>query len=84
MHARNLDFDDKLPIEIGRWYRKKREERICPHCMVLGDEKHYLFECPTIDRDGLDIGNNMEHFWNKPDVFKIMKQLIYKEHFVIR
>ena len=51
----------KLPIEIGRWYRKKREERICPQCMVLGDEKHYLFECPTIDRDGLDIGNNMEH-----------------------
>ena len=38
----------RLLIEIGRWQSIIRENRLCNFCqwMELGDEFHYLFECP--------------------------------------
>ena len=41
----------KLPIEKGRWFNIPRSERICQKCQnnVIGDEHHYLFECPTVE-----------------------------------
>jgi hypothetical protein len=40
----------RLPIEVGRWRNMKRENRICNLCngRNLGDEFHYLFECPSL------------------------------------
>ena len=38
----------KLEIEVGRWKKLTREERIC-RCCELGkveNETHFLFECP--------------------------------------
>ena len=43
-----------MPIEIGRWNGTTRNLRTCNNCQVLGDEKHYIYDCPTINRVGLD------------------------------
>ena len=43
-----------MPIEIGRWNGTTRNLRFCNNCQVLGDEKHYIYDCPTINRVGLD------------------------------
>ena len=39
----------RLSIEIGRYARINRSNRTCPKCSlgVLGDETHFLLECPT-------------------------------------
>ena len=42
-----------FPIETGRWSRKKREERLCTVCNVLGDEIHYIYHCTYINRNNL-------------------------------
>ena len=42
-----------MPIETGRWTRVPRENRLCPNCNVLGDERHFLYECNEIDRTDL-------------------------------
>ena len=42
-----------MPIEQGRWNRMKRDVRLCNVCNVVGDEKHYIYDCPTIDRTDL-------------------------------
>ena len=34
-----------LAIERGRWLRKPREERLCPTCHVVQDERHALQDC---------------------------------------
>ena len=43
-----------MPIETGRWTRTPRENRLCPNCNTLGDERHYLYDCNEIDRANLD------------------------------
>ena len=42
-----------LPVETGRWEGLSRDQRKCPTCpnIVLGDEFHYLFECPSFNRE---------------------------------
>ena len=63
-----------LPIEKGRWCRKPRNERICNTCGILGDEAHFIFDCPTICRDGMNLVNmNMETIWNDNNVFYLIK-----------
>ena len=44
-----------LPIETGRWCRIPRNDRLCQHCKVLGDEIHLLYNCSDIDRTGLQL-----------------------------
>ena len=41
----------KLNIEIDRYARVDRADRLCSKCSlgVLGDEKHFLFECPAFN-----------------------------------
>ena len=34
--------DHKLEIEIGRYKKVPREQRICKACKVLNDEKHFF------------------------------------------
>ena len=38
-----------LPIEMGRRLRMALVARVCPLCpgMHVGDERHYVFECPA-------------------------------------
>ena len=43
----------RMPIETGRWRRLKREDRTCTSCNTLGDEEHYIYTCPEIDRNKL-------------------------------
>ena len=65
-----------LPIELGRWQRKKRIDRLCPNCNVPGDEMHYLFDCPLINRDELVFDRNLESIWKNENTLTIMQQLI--------
>ena len=43
----------QLPIVSGRYTNTPRNMRICSLCDMntLGDEFHYLFECPVFDKD---------------------------------
>ena len=43
----------KLPIITGRYQGIPKEERLCPLCTnhQVGDEFHYLFECPSMSND---------------------------------
>ena len=37
----------KYPIETGRYQKTKRDDRYCPLCCIdIGNEEHYLFDCP--------------------------------------
>ena len=42
-----------MPVELCRWNRMARDARLCNECKVFGDEKHYIYDCPTIDRSQL-------------------------------
>jgi hypothetical protein len=37
--------DHKLEIEIGRYKKVPREQRICKTCKVFDDEKHFFLHC---------------------------------------
>ena len=49
MIQRSIFVTHTLPIEMGRLMA--RVARVCLLClgMHLGDEKHYVFECPTVE-----------------------------------
>ena len=64
-----------LPIEIGRWSRTERSERLCRSCNVLGEEKHALFTCSAIERDSLHLPNAIGDIWEVEDVFELFKKL---------
>lgn len=61
-----------LPIETGRWSQRKREDRICDLCGVVGDEVHYLYNCARIKRDDLNLDGNISNIWKQPDIFKLI------------
>ena len=65
-----------LPIETGRWCRKLRCERLCETCDVLGDEVHFLFHCTELNRDGLNIPNNIKDLWDSEDVFELFERIL--------
>ena len=64
-----------LPIETGRWSRTERSERLCRSCNVLGDERHALFTCSTIDRESLHLPSEIGEIWEAEDVFELFKKL---------
>ena len=38
-----------------------RDVRLCNDCKVVEDEKHYIYDCPTIDRRNLaDIPTSLD------------------------
>ena len=65
----------RLPIETGRWSRKKREERLCEECNVMGDEAHYVYNCSLVTRNDLSLENDLGRIWTQPDVFQLIKRL---------
>ena len=42
-----------MPIELLRWNRLNRNVRMCTVCGVVGDERHYIYDCPTVNREEL-------------------------------
>ena len=66
-------LNHRLPIEKGRLWGVKRDDRICNLCDLehIGDEFHYLFECKYFEREKKQLLPNIQ----KPNV------LIYHDLF---
>ena len=64
-----------LPIEIGRWNRIPRCQRMCLTCNTIGDEEHALFDCDMVDRSGLILSRNIAEIWSQDDIFKLFIKL---------
>ena len=70
-----------LPIETGRWSRMNREDRLCRNCSVLGDEKHFLFNCTEIKRNPEHMfSNNLSEIWKNENIFDLFKNLSKSEY----
>ena len=65
----------KLPIETGRWRGLERGDRVCAECQVLGDEEHFLYVCPQIQRNDLQLPGELADLWKHADVFKLFARL---------
>lgn len=60
----------RLPIETGRWQNIPANERKCPNCTDIGDEFHYLFNCPIFN---IDRRKYLErHLINRPNMPKFI------------
>ena len=70
----------KLPIEKGRWTRIPREERKCPTCGVLGDERHVIYDCVRINRTGLELCNDISRIWSQRDIFGLFREIKREEY----
>ena len=73
MHARLVRFRlgaYALPIEMGRRLRMAGVARVCPG-MRVGDERHYVFECPAFD----DIRRGFQHLFD--DSHGAMRLLVW-------
>ena len=59
-------LNHRLPIEKGRFWGVKRDDRICDLCDLehIGDEFHYLFECKYFEREKKQLLPNIQ----KPNV----------------
>jgi hypothetical protein len=64
-----------LPIETGRWSQRKREDRVCDVCGVVGDEVHFLYDCSRVVRSDLNLSRNVCEIWKQPDVFKMIGRI---------
>ena len=65
-----------LPIETGRWSRIKREDRLCRVCSVLGDERHFLFDCPDVVRNPEHtFSENLSDLWKNQNIFELFTNL---------
>ena len=66
----------KLKIEIGRWYRTPREERLCSTCNVLGDEKHIIYSCTEVFRgDLIDLPTTISAIWSYAKVNTLFQRI---------
>ena len=63
-----------MPIELGRWNRTSRENRLCRNCGVLGDEKHFIYHCQQ------SIEVNVWIFQHLVNYILMINYLIYSEH----
>ena len=70
-----------LPIETGRWSRIKREDRLCRVCSVLGDERHFLFDCPDVVRNPEHtFSENLSDLWKNQNIFELFTNLSKTEY----
>ena len=65
-----------LPIETGRWTRTPRNERICRNCNVLGDERHYLYDCSLIDRNNMLLPQPLSNIWDSEYIFILITEML--------
>ena len=67
----------KLKIEIGRWHRIPRNERLCTTCQELGDENHVIYNCTDVYRDDLtDLPTDIAAVWTYPKISTLFKRII--------
>ena len=73
----------RLEIEVGRWKKLTREERICRSCELgkVENETHFLFECSRYmqkrilmynfitEKVGIDMRKEHEQFNNRRSLF---------------
>ena len=64
-----------LPIETGRWCRKQRDERLCTNCGTIGDEEHVIYHCSLIDREGIELTDEINDIWRQPEIYELFKRL---------
>ena len=64
-----------LPIETGRWSGKKRPERLCEECGVLGDERHIIYNCTRIDRNDIILPQMLSEIWSTKGLFVLFSKL---------
>ena len=59
----------RFPVELGRWYGKPLNERICHFCNSdLGDEYHYLLACSKFDMERKQYLK--PYYYKRPNVLK--------------
>ena len=73
--APNAETECGRMLDTGRWKGIGREDRVFTECNVLGDEKHFLFKCTTIQRDDLMLPENLFDIWSHPNVFQLIARL---------
>ena len=64
-----------LPIETGRWNRTPRQERLCQNCNILGDERHAIYECSLIDRQGINLHEDISMIWQQASIYTLFKRI---------
>ena len=69
-----------LPIETGRWNRTPRPERLCTFCGELGDERHIIYNCSLIDRDGILLDPRISYIWYQPEIYLLFKRIKETEY----
>jgi hypothetical protein len=57
-------LNHRLPIEKGRFWGVKRDDRICDLCDLehIGDEFHYLFECKYFERERKQLATTYKQY----------------------
>ena len=59
----------KFPIETGRYHNLPIVERKCPYCTnMVGDEFHFLLECPQFKRNRKKYIDTKYHI--RPNMYK--------------
>ena len=72
----------KLPIEIGRYNETPVENRVCPYCInKLGDEFHYIMECPKFDKQRKKYIDN--RFTTRPNMHKYISMMQSKDDTIL-
>ena len=76
----------KLEIEIGRWNKTPRGQRICKNCIMneVEDENHFLFECQMYKTERKELYNKIASKLNVeishiPSHDKKVQEIFYSE-----
>ena len=70
-----------LPIEMGRWSRTRREERLCNSCQILCDERHVLFHCSDVQRNpSHNFTEVLSDLWKNKDIFELFHSISKTEY----
>lgn len=73
----------KMPIEIGRCNNVDIDDRKCHLCTtnLIGDEFHYLLQCPYFKRDRLRL--IPAGYWERPNILKYRNLLCIKSDEIV-
>ena len=61
-----------MPIETGRWQRIPCHDRKCAPCNSLGDERHYIYDCPEIERNDIEDIPDLQDLANYSNIQLLM------------
>ena len=74
----------KLPVERGRWEKKKHNECVCTICNrnMIGDEFHYVLECEAFKEERHALVKR--YFYKHPNVLKYSELMNNSNDTIIR